>query len=133
MASSPIGNVPDHWGFPAGKAGSLFNVRTALPSARSDANGQVASPDPDFAQYGRFATHIDAGDPDFFNYFFLTDVTRIPLATAGCIIDIARLWDAVNDPLVGLRSDRIRSKLAGAESEWSMVLSLLGWHLPLAG
>ena len=35
----------------------------------------------------------------------------MPPATVGWILGITRLWDAVNDPIVGFFSDRIESKL----------------------
>ncbi len=46
----------------------------------------------------------------FFQLYFLTDVARLEPATAGWVMGITRAWDAVNDPVVGLLSDRIRSK-----------------------
>ena len=33
--------------------------------------------------------------------FFLTEVLRIPMGTAGTILSLGIVWDAVNDPLVG--------------------------------
>ena len=33
--------------------------------------------------------------------FFLTDVLKINVATAGIVIAIGTVWDAINDPLVG--------------------------------
>ncbi|MEL7499988.1 MAG: MFS transporter [Planctomycetota bacterium] len=47
----------------------------------------------------------------FFQMHFLTDVAKLEPSTVGWIIGITRLWDAVNDPVVGLISDRIKSKL----------------------
>lgn len=46
----------------------------------------------------------------FFQLYFLTDVARLSPATAGWVLGITRLWDAINDPIVGLASDRIRSR-----------------------
>jgi len=46
----------------------------------------------------------------FFQLYFLTDVARLEPATAGWVLGLTRAWDAVNDPMVGLFSDRIRSK-----------------------
>jgi GPH family glycoside/pentoside/hexuronide:cation symporter len=45
----------------------------------------------------------------FFQLFFLTDVARLDPATAGWIVAIAKIWDAVNDPLYGVLADRIRT------------------------
>ena len=46
----------------------------------------------------------------FFQLYFLTDVARLSPAAAGWVLAITRAWDAVNDPLVGLWSDRIRAR-----------------------
>jgi glycoside/pentoside/hexuronide:cation symporter, GPH family len=46
----------------------------------------------------------------FFQLYFLTDIARLAPGTVGWIIGITRLWDAINDPLVGMVSDRIRSR-----------------------
>lgn len=46
----------------------------------------------------------------FFQLYFLTDVARLSPATAGWVLGITRAWDAVNDPIVGLLSDRIKSR-----------------------
>ena len=45
----------------------------------------------------------------FFQLYFLTDVAGLRPDLAGLAIGIPRIWDAVNDPLIGLLSDRIRS------------------------
>jgi len=42
--------------------------------------------------------------------FFYTDVLGIPAMAAGIIFLIARLWDAVNDPIMGLIIDKTKSK-----------------------
>ena len=46
----------------------------------------------------------------FFQLYFLTDVARLEPSTAGWVLGLSRAWDAINDPVVGLLSDRIRSK-----------------------
>lgn len=46
----------------------------------------------------------------FFFLFFLTDVVGINPATAGTIMLIAGVWDAVTDPIAGIISDRTKSK-----------------------
>ena len=46
----------------------------------------------------------------FFQLYFLTDIVRLAPGTVGWIIGITRLWDAINDPLVGMLSDRIKSR-----------------------
>ena len=60
---------------------------------------------------GDLSTSIPLTIIMFFQLFFLTDVARLRADSAAWAIAIARLWDAVNDPLFGLISDRIRTRL----------------------
>ena len=45
----------------------------------------------------------------YFNVF-LTDVVNIDLKSAGLVVMLATLWDAVTDPAMGIITDRTRSK-----------------------
>jgi oligogalacturonide transporter len=42
--------------------------------------------------------------------YFLTDVVQIPPALVGILILVSKVWDAVNDPLMGIITDRTRSR-----------------------
>ena len=46
----------------------------------------------------------------FFLLYFLTDVARISPAAAGLILLLNKIWDSVNDPLVGMISDRVHTR-----------------------
>lgn len=46
----------------------------------------------------------------FFQLYFLTDVAGLRPDLAAWAVGISRIWDAINDPLFGLISDRIRSR-----------------------
>jgi GPH family glycoside/pentoside/hexuronide:cation symporter len=46
----------------------------------------------------------------FFQLYFLTDVAGLRPHYAGWAVGLGKIWDAVNDPLFGLFSDRIRSR-----------------------
>ncbi len=46
----------------------------------------------------------------FFQMYFLTDVAGLRPDYAGWAVGIGKIWDAVNDPLFGLFSDRIRTR-----------------------
>jgi GPH family glycoside/pentoside/hexuronide:cation symporter len=46
----------------------------------------------------------------FWYFFFLTDVAHLNPALAGVTVLIGGIWDAINDPLVGLLSDRTRTR-----------------------
>lgn len=45
-----------------------------------------------------------------FLLFFYTDIFGIPAATAGTMFLITRIWDTVNDPLMGIISDRTNTR-----------------------
>lgn len=45
----------------------------------------------------------------FYQLYFLTDVAGLGPANAAWAIGIGRIWDAINDPLFGILSDRIKS------------------------
>lgn len=42
--------------------------------------------------------------------FFYTDVFAIPAATAATMFLVSRVWDAVNDPLMGMIADRTQTR-----------------------
>ena len=46
----------------------------------------------------------------FFQMYFLTDVAGLRPDYAGWAVGLGKIWDAVNDPLFGLFSDRIRTR-----------------------
>ena len=58
---------------------------------------------------GDLSTSIPLAILMFFQLYFLTDMAGLRPDLAGLAIGIPRIWDAVNDPLIGLLSDRIRS------------------------
>jgi GPH family glycoside/pentoside/hexuronide:cation symporter len=45
-----------------------------------------------------------------FLLYFYTDVFGIPAAAAGTMFLVTRIWDSVNDPLMGILSDRTSTK-----------------------
>jgi GPH family glycoside/pentoside/hexuronide:cation symporter len=59
---------------------------------------------------GDLGTAISAALRAFFLLIFLTDVARLSPVAAGSILLIIRLWDAINDPLIGWLSDRTSSR-----------------------
>jgi glycoside/pentoside/hexuronide:cation symporter, GPH family len=59
---------------------------------------------------GDFGTNISFQSVNFFLLYFLTRVALMPPATAGLALMLGKLWDGVTDPLVGLASDRTRSR-----------------------
>ena len=59
---------------------------------------------------GDLSTSIPLAILMFFQLYFLTDVAGLRPDYAGWAVGLGKLWDAVNDPLFGLFSDRIRSR-----------------------
>ncbi len=59
---------------------------------------------------GDLATSIPITIIMYFRFVFLADIAGLGPALAGWVVLIGRLWDAVNDPLIGQWSDRIRSR-----------------------
>jgi Na+/melibiose symporter-like transporter len=65
--------------------------------------------------------------------FFLTNVMNIPMAQAGIVLALGTLWDAVNDPLIGLwavnrrfkSGERIRPYAKWFSIPWALTLVLL--------
>ena len=43
----------------------------------------------------------------FFFLYLLTDVARLPLIYASPVLLIGTIWDAINDPLVGVFADKV--------------------------
>jgi GPH family glycoside/pentoside/hexuronide:cation symporter len=46
----------------------------------------------------------------FWYLYFLTDAAKLDPAFAGLSLLLGKLWDAINDPLVGILSDRTRTR-----------------------
>jgi len=59
---------------------------------------------------GDISTSAPLALVSFYYLFFLTDVVGMRPDLAGWVVAIGKIWDAVNDPLFGLLSDRIRSR-----------------------
>jgi GPH family glycoside/pentoside/hexuronide:cation symporter len=59
---------------------------------------------------GDLSTSIPLAIVMFYQLYFLTDVAGLPPALAAWAVGTGRIWDAINDPLFGLISDRIRSR-----------------------
>jgi len=59
---------------------------------------------------GDTASHFVWDMVGFWLLFFYTDVYKIPAAVAGTIMLIARFWDMGIDPVIGVISDRTRTR-----------------------
>ncbi len=66
---------------------------------------------------GEMSSEVPGSILSFFVLFFLTNVAGLNPALAGATLLVGKVWDAVNDPLVGWLSDRTRSRL-GRRYPW---------------
>jgi glycoside/pentoside/hexuronide:cation symporter, GPH family len=72
----------------------------------------------------------------FFLLFFFTNVAGLDPALAGSVLMIGKVWDAVNDPIVGMLSDRTHSRW-GRRHPWMLfgaipfgLFFVLQWVVP---
>ena len=59
---------------------------------------------------GDFGAGLTSQFLAFFLLIFLTDVAGMRPAIAGSVLAVGKIWDAVNDPLVGVLSDRTKTR-----------------------
>src|SRR5689334_24168574 len=85
---------------------------------------------------GDLGTAITAALRGFFLLFFFTDVARLTPGQAALILLVGRFWDAVNDPIVGMLSDRTVTKW-GRRRPWLVIGAIpfglfffLLWYVP---
>lgn len=88
---------------------------------------------------GEASSEITGSVLVFFWLYFLTEVANLPPTQAGTILVIARVWDAVLDPLVGWLSDHTRSRwgrrypwMLGGALPMGISFALLLWAIPEA-
>ena len=72
----------------------------------------------------------------FFQMIFLTNVAGLAPGLAGSVLLVGKIWDAVNDPLIGWLSDRTRTRF-GRRVPWMVICSVpfalfffLNWWVP---
>ncbi|WP_071190481.1 MFS transporter [Trichormus sp. NMC-1] len=73
----------------------------------------------------------------FFLLVFFTNVAGIPAGLAGSILMIGKIWDAVNDPIVGWLTDKTKSRRWGRRLPWMLygavpfgIFFFLQWIVP---
>jgi len=60
---------------------------------------------------GEVGVAVYIGTTMVFMLYFLTQAAAIPPVTAGLILLVPRIWDALIDPVIGTISDRTRSRM----------------------
>lgn len=86
---------------------------------------------------GDLGPAITANITVFFLLIFFTNVAGIPAGLAAMILLIGKVWDAVNDPLVGVLTDKTKSRRWGRRLPWLLygaipfgVFFFLQWTVP---
>jgi glycoside/pentoside/hexuronide:cation symporter, GPH family len=76
----------------------------------------------------------------FFLLVFFTNVAGIPAGLAGSVLMIGKIWDAINDPIIGVLSDRTKSRRWGRRLPWMLygaipfgIIFFLQWIVPRFG
>ena len=62
---------------------------------------------------GDLGPAITANIAVFFLLVFFTNVAGIPAGLAGSILMIGKIWDGINDPIVGMLTDKTQSRRWG--------------------
>jgi GPH family glycoside/pentoside/hexuronide:cation symporter len=85
---------------------------------------------------GDFGPAVTANILAFFLLFFFTNVAGMSAGLAGSVLMIGKIWDAVNDPIVGVLSDRTQSRW-GRRYPWMIfgaipfgIFFFLQWVVP---
>ena len=72
----------------------------------------------------------------FLQLAFLTDVAGLPAGLAGSVLMVSKIGDAINDPIIGVMSDRTRSRW-GRRYSWMLwgaipfgIFFFLQWLVP---
>lgn len=86
---------------------------------------------------GDLGPAITANISIFFLLIFFTNVAGIPAGLAGSVLMIGKIWDAVNDPFVGVLTDKTKSRRWGRRLPWMFygaipfgILFFLQWIVP---
>lgn len=86
---------------------------------------------------GDLGPAITSGVSIFFLLVFFTNVAGIPIGLAGNILMVGKIWDAVNDPMMGLLTDKTNSGRWGRRLPWLLygaipfgIFFFLQWIVP---
>ncbi|MBD2448825.1 MFS transporter [Nostoc sp. FACHB-152] len=111
-------------------------------SADDYAQNAAVSPKLDFKTKlaygaGDLGPAITANISIFFLLVFFTNVAGIPAGLAGSVLLIGKIWDAVNDPFVGMLTDKTKSRRWGRRLPWMLygaipfgIFFFLQWIVP---
>jgi GPH family glycoside/pentoside/hexuronide:cation symporter len=85
---------------------------------------------------GDLGPAITANVAGVFQLFFFTNIAGLSAGLAGSVLMLGKIWDAINDPVVGVLSDRTRSRW-GRRHPWMIfgaipfgIFFFLQWIVP---
>ncbi len=85
---------------------------------------------------GDFGPAVTANIAVFYLLFFFTDVVGLPASLAGSVLMVGKIADAINDPIIGMWSDRTRTRW-GRRLPWMVLgaipfgfIHTLQWLIP---
>ncbi|MDF5707060.1 MAG: MFS transporter [Nostoc sp. S4] len=86
---------------------------------------------------GDLGPAVTANISVFFLLVFFTNVAGIPAGLAGSILMIGKIWDGINDPVVGFLTDKTKSRRWGRRLPWMFygaipfgIFFFLQWIVP---
>lgn len=86
---------------------------------------------------GDLGPAITANIAVFYMMVFFTNVAGISAGLAGSILMIGKIWDGINDPMVGMLTDKTQSRRWGRRLPWLLygaipfgVFFFLQWIVP---
>ncbi|MEH2375886.1 MFS transporter [Nostoc sp.] len=86
---------------------------------------------------GDLGPAITANISVFYLLFFFTNIAGIPAGLAGSILMIGKIWDGINDPVIGFLSDKTKSRRWGRRLPWMFygaipfgIFFFLQWIVP---
>ncbi len=86
--------------------------------------------------FGGFGMDLASGIVALYAMFYFTDILHISPAFIGTLFLVARIWDAFNDPIMGILVDNTKSKfgririwlLIGAIVNTAMIIAMFNAH-----
>jgi len=98
-------------------------MNTASASPTLDPSGKLKGRERVAYGLGDFGSNMAWNMVSNFLLFFYTDVFGISAAVVGTLFLIERIWDGINDPIVGWLADRTRSKF-GSYRPYLLIFSI---------
>lgn len=99
-------------------------LKTFLQSPIVAGNGVVPRREGLWYAIGIAGQNISCGMVGWF-YYFCTDVAYYDMRVIAIVLTVARIWDAVNDPLMGVLIDRHRFKNGEKLRPWLRIAPIV--------